>query len=320
MVRRGSLVAIVVAALAAALVVVAGGALLRRAPSRGVRALAVEAIDDHLRVLATTHPLAVETDDPHALKPWLSGQLDFSPTVPTAPGSGLTLRGAAVGYVFDHKAAVLVYRLRLHLVTLFAFRAQDLPWPDGARVPRSPVEGERPGVRARLGLEPRRARRVRARARGRNGRRDRRPCRAVSSRLAGAVVGGKRATAAAHVLLRGWERVVVAGAPDRELALHHGGEGTLGRARLARLAGEGEGEGEAEDYGAARVRSAQGHGDTWVARSPGRSSRGCPAQRRPGPNVPAAGREPFARAGVAKHGTGRPRGRRGAGRGGRPAA
>ncbi|HYS82447.1 MAG TPA: hypothetical protein VEM76_17190 [Anaeromyxobacteraceae bacterium] len=143
MVRRGSLVAIVVAALAAALVVVAGGALLRRAPSRGVRALAVEAIDDHLRVLATTHPLAVETDDPHALKPWLSGQLDFSPTVPTAPGSGLTLRGAAVGYVFDHKAAVLVYRLRLHLVTLFAFRAQDLPWPAGG-----PRDGAAPRLAA----------------------------------------------------------------------------------------------------------------------------------------------------------------------------
>jgi anti-sigma factor RsiW len=131
MVRRGTLVAVVVTALAAALAVAAGGALLRRDPSRGVRALAVEAIDDHLRVLATSHPLAVETGDPHALKPWLSGQLHFSPLVPTAPGSELALRGAAVGYVFDHKAAVLVYRLRLHLVTLLAFRAEGLPWPAG---------------------------------------------------------------------------------------------------------------------------------------------------------------------------------------------
>ena len=141
MVRRGSLVSIAVAALAAAVVVVAAGALLRRDPSRGVRALAVEAIDDHLRVLATTHPLEVETGDPHALKPWLSGQLDFSPTVPTAPGSELALRGAAVGYVFDHKAAILVYRLRLHLVTLLAFRAEGLPWPAG---------GQREGAAPRL--------------------------------------------------------------------------------------------------------------------------------------------------------------------------
>ena len=147
MVRRGSLGVIVVAAFAAGVVVAAVGALLRRDPSRGVQALAAEAIDDHLRVLATAHPLAVETGDPHTLKPWLSGQLDFSPAVPTAAGSELVLRGAAVGYVFDHKAAVFVYRLRLHLVTLLAFRAEGLPWPgaglrDGA-VPRLAALSER---------------------------------------------------------------------------------------------------------------------------------------------------------------------------------
>ena len=89
------------------MVVAAVGALLRRDPGRGMQALAAEAIDDHLRVLATTHPMAVETGDPHMLKPWLSGQLDFSPAVPTAAGSALALRGAAVGYVFDHKAVGL---------------------------------------------------------------------------------------------------------------------------------------------------------------------------------------------------------------------
>jgi len=147
MVRRGRLWAIVVAAVAAGMVVAAVGALLRRDPGRGVQALAAEAIDDHLRVLATTHPMAVETGDPHMLKPWLSGQLDFSPAVPTAAGSALALRGAAVGYVFDHKAVVFVYRLRLHLVTLLAFRAEGLPWPgaglrDGA-APRLAAYSER---------------------------------------------------------------------------------------------------------------------------------------------------------------------------------
>jgi len=139
MTGRETVVAAVAAALAAGLAVAATGALLRRGLGPDVQPLAAEAIDDHLRVLATAHPLAMETGDPHALKPWLSGQLDFSPAVPTAPASGLVLRGATVGYVFDRKAAVLLYRLRLHLVTLLAFRAEGLPWPTGGqRVGASP--------------------------------------------------------------------------------------------------------------------------------------------------------------------------------------
>jgi len=35
-----------------------------------------------------------------------------------------------VGYVFDRKAAVLVYALRQHLVTLLVFRTEGLAWPD----------------------------------------------------------------------------------------------------------------------------------------------------------------------------------------------
>ena len=39
------------------------------------------------------------------------------------------LKGGAVGYFLDRKAAGLVYAHRLHLISLFAFRASGLYWP-----------------------------------------------------------------------------------------------------------------------------------------------------------------------------------------------
>jgi anti-sigma factor RsiW len=44
------------------------------------------------------------------------------------------LKGGAIGYFRDRKAAVLVYTRRLHPISLFVFRADGLPWPanDGA--------------------------------------------------------------------------------------------------------------------------------------------------------------------------------------------
>ena len=39
------------------------------------------------------------------------------------------MRGGAVGYYLDRKAAVFVYGRRLHTISLFVFRAEGLPWP-----------------------------------------------------------------------------------------------------------------------------------------------------------------------------------------------
>jgi anti-sigma factor RsiW len=38
------------------------------------------------------------------------------------------LRGGAVGYYLDRKAAVFVFNRRLHVVTLLVFPAEGLPW------------------------------------------------------------------------------------------------------------------------------------------------------------------------------------------------
>ena len=94
--------------------------------------LTSEVVNDHLRVLASQHPVEVESGGSHQVKPWFEGKLDFAPVVPALDGTDVRLRGGSVGYVFDRKAAVLVYQLRLHVVTLLVFRAEGSPGPTQA--------------------------------------------------------------------------------------------------------------------------------------------------------------------------------------------
>ena len=63
------------------------------------------------------------------MKPWFEGRLDFAPVVRFEGDAEFPLRGGAVGYYLDRKAAVFVYTRRLHTISLLVFRAEGLPWP-----------------------------------------------------------------------------------------------------------------------------------------------------------------------------------------------
>jgi anti-sigma factor RsiW len=130
-------------AMAAGLALLAVGVVLQRgsSPRSELASLTSEAVNDHLRVLASQHPVEIESGGMHQVKPWFEGKLDFAPVVPAPEGSELTLRGGSVGYVFDRKAAVLVYGLRLHVVTLLVFRPEGLAWPDAGARQIGPVRG-----------------------------------------------------------------------------------------------------------------------------------------------------------------------------------
>jgi anti-sigma factor RsiW len=93
-------------------------------------ALVTEAVNDHLRVLASQQPLEVQRGGIHQVKPWFQGRLDFAPVVAFEGDSEFQLEGGAVGYFLDRRAAVFVYRYRLHAITLLVFRADGISWPE----------------------------------------------------------------------------------------------------------------------------------------------------------------------------------------------
>jgi len=136
-------------AMAAGFALMAGGLFMQRNTSQGsaIASLTAEAVNDHLRVLASQHPVEIESGGKHQVKPWFEGKLDFAPEVPALEDSELQLRGGSVGYVFDRKAAVLIYALRQHLVTLLVFRPEGLTWPEASAGQGGLVRGHEASAR-----------------------------------------------------------------------------------------------------------------------------------------------------------------------------
>jgi anti-sigma factor RsiW len=92
-----------------------------------------EAVNDHLRIVSGQHALEVEAGGIHQVKPWFAGKLDFAPVVTFGDDAEFPLQGGAIEYFLDRRAAVFVYKRRLHTVSLLVFRAEGLPWPAGGR-------------------------------------------------------------------------------------------------------------------------------------------------------------------------------------------
>ena len=124
------------AAAAALALSVGGGAVYswhqRENTRAAVAQLEREAVNDHLRVLYSEHPVEVQSGGIHQVKPWFEGRLDFAPVVAFAGNDDYPLVGGAVGYFVDRKAAVFVYKRRLHTITLFVFKDDGLQLPDAA--------------------------------------------------------------------------------------------------------------------------------------------------------------------------------------------
>jgi len=91
--------------------------------------LVSEGVNDHLRVVASAHPVEIESGGIHQVKPWFTGRLDFAPRVSFSGDDRFALAGGSIGYFRDRKAAVFVFKDRLHTISLFVFRADGLPWP-----------------------------------------------------------------------------------------------------------------------------------------------------------------------------------------------
>jgi len=100
-----------------------------RDPGLGAGALVAEAVNDHLRVVQSSHPVEIESGGIHQVKPWFTGKLDFAPRVTFSGDDEFPLVGGSVGYFIDRKAAVMVFRHKLHTLTLLVLPRAGLPWP-----------------------------------------------------------------------------------------------------------------------------------------------------------------------------------------------
>ena len=69
------------------------------------------------------HLIEVASSDRHTVKPWFQGKTDFAPTVLDLSANGYALLGARLERFGPQPAAILVYKLREHLISLFMERS-----------------------------------------------------------------------------------------------------------------------------------------------------------------------------------------------------
>lgn len=80
---------------------------------------ASDAFSAHLRGLLQDNQVQIASADRHIVKPWFAGRLAFAPAVKDLTSEGFPLVGGRVDVIDQGRAAALVYRRRLHAITVF---------------------------------------------------------------------------------------------------------------------------------------------------------------------------------------------------------
>jgi anti-sigma factor RsiW len=112
------------ASIALALMVGSASTYLALAPTSGDR-IAEEVADDHLRALMAPQPYEVASSDRHTVKPWFNGKIPQAPRVVDLAAQDFPLLGGRIDVIGGVAVPTLIYRHRLHLISVFAVPAAN---------------------------------------------------------------------------------------------------------------------------------------------------------------------------------------------------
>lgn len=115
------------AALAAAILLTVF--LLGRRQLHQTNTLAAELLDQHLATLSPGASPQVISTDRHTIKPWFQGRLPFSFNLPDAGAlpPDTTLKGADLTYLSGQPAALLLFTIHKHEVSIFLAQRANRP-------------------------------------------------------------------------------------------------------------------------------------------------------------------------------------------------
>lgn len=95
-----------------------------------------ELVDQHVASLASATPVDVISTDRHTVKPWFAGRIPFTFNLPDLQNTPFTLVGGRVAYLKQSPGAELIFRARLHQISVFIFQGRavlDGGGKEGAR-------------------------------------------------------------------------------------------------------------------------------------------------------------------------------------------
>ncbi len=88
-----------------------------------------DVVSAHVRSLLQDTPFQVASGDPHSVRPWFNGRVDYAPAVKDLAADGFPLAGGRLDYVGSRRVSALVYKRRLHVISVFMWPS---PGPEEA--------------------------------------------------------------------------------------------------------------------------------------------------------------------------------------------